>query len=400
MKRTAQTVPTLAAALLLGAAAGAPGCTSTGPSVDEKVRLLESAASYLWSQQGEDGGWHSATHGLLRGGETWTPFVAHYLFQVPDSVYSTSPERREHALAFLREHITENGVLGISDPTVLEYPNYATAYGLRVLARWGAPSDSLRIQRMTEYLLEQQYDEDRGIESSHPAYGAWGFGETSLPNGHVGHIDLSHTRRVLEAVGTMGAFEPQTTKSQWFLGMLQKHPKDLRPQPGARSGDPRPRYDGGFYASTVTVGLNKGGPVSDSLGNTFYPSYATTTCDGLLALLAAGVPAEDERVQSAARWLQDHGDLSVIEGIPPNPSQWEHIMFYYHLLVRSEAYGALGVDGDWKKKVVDLLAERQRPDGSFSNPLGAPNKEDDPILATAMVVGTLLNVLQEKSSPG
>ncbi len=180
-------------------------------------------------------------------------------------------------------------------------------------------------------------------------------------------------------------------KVQRFLAMLQKHPSDTRPQPGANQGDRRPPYDGGFYASTVTVGLNKGGAVTDSLGLSYYPSYSTTTCDGVLTLLAAGVPADDERVRRAAEWLSMHTDLTVVQGIPENPSQWQHVMFYYHLLVRSEANTALGIGGTWPDDMLALLADRQRPDGSFSNPGGAPNKEDDPILATTMVVGTLLN---------
>ena len=36
---------------------------------------LARAAEYLWSQQSEDGGWHSHTYGLLRSGQSLTPFV-------------------------------------------------------------------------------------------------------------------------------------------------------------------------------------------------------------------------------------------------------------------------------------------------------------------------------------
>ncbi len=380
-------------ALLLGAAVGLGACSQTPDADTERVRVLREAASYLWSKQADDGGWHSETHGLLRGGETWTAFVAYYLFQVPDSVFPVPIERREHALDFIREHISERGILGVSDPTVLEYPNYATSYALRILNRWGARSDSVHIARMNGYLLDQQYVEDRGISAEHPAYGAWGFGETNLPVGEVGHVDLSHTRRVLEALAEAGVRGEHKSRARRFLLMLQKHPGDPRPQPQARPGDPRPPYDGGFYASTVSVGLNKGGPVSDSTGHPYYPSYATTTSDGLLALLAAGVPRDDERVTKAIEWLKAHDDLARVQGIPTNPSQWELIMFYYHLLVRSEAYEAMGLEGAWRDAMGSMLAERQQPDGSFSNPLGSPNKEDDPILATAMVIGTLLNTL-------
>ena len=382
------------AALLMGAAAGLAGCSnSRGPDA-ERVRVLRDAASYLWSKQADDGGWHSETHGLLRGGETWKVFVAHYLLQVPDSIFSVPVDRREHVMAFIREHINEQGVVGVSDPTVLEYPNYATSYALRVLKYWGAPDDSLYIARMGRYLLGQQYTEDRGISAEHPAYGAWGFGETSLPVGEVGHVDLSHTRRVLEALAEAGLRAEHNASVRRFLMMLQKHPGDPRNQPGAEPESFRPPFDGGFYASTVSLGLNKGGLAADTAGHTYYPSYATTTSDGLLALLAAGVPRDDERVASALAWLRAHDDLTRVQGIPPNPSQWELVMFYYHLLVRSEAYEAMDVEGSWREEMTSILAERQRPDGSFLNPLGSPNKEDDPILATAMAIGTLLKTLQ------
>ena len=177
-----------------------------------------------------------------------------------------------------------------------------------------------------------------------------------------------------------------------YLRMLQKHPDDPRPQPGADPEDSRPPFDGGFYASTVTVGLNKGGAIDDASGLTYYPSYATTTCDGVMTLLAAGVRADDERVRAAAEWLSEHTDLTVVEGIPENPSGWQHVMFYYHLLVRSEANAALGVEGTWSADMLTLLLDRQLPDGSFSNPMGSLNKEDDPILASTMVVGALLNM--------
>ncbi len=81
----------LAAVLGVGTVVGAAGLAGCGSSdLDERGQLLRTTAEYLWTQQGEDGGWHSETHGLLRGGETWTPFVAHYLFQIPDSIFLCS----------------------------------------------------------------------------------------------------------------------------------------------------------------------------------------------------------------------------------------------------------------------------------------------------------------------
>ena len=63
------------AALLLAQA----GCVQT------ERPALERGAAYLWSRQAEDGGWHSHTYGLLRSGQSLTPFVLDALLQAPDA---------------------------------------------------------------------------------------------------------------------------------------------------------------------------------------------------------------------------------------------------------------------------------------------------------------------------
>jgi hypothetical protein len=43
-------------------------------------------------------------------------------------------------------------------------------------------------------------------------------------------------------------------------------------------------------------------------------------------------------------------------------------------------------DGIWRNEMEVIVSEKQSEDGSFSNPNGAPNKEDDPLLATALAI--------------
>lgn len=389
----------LTAALTLCVAVSLFGGCRAAPDASHghaPAEVLRRAATFLWSQQSADGGWHSETHGILKGGQAWTPFATFYLLQVPDSVHLRFEASAERALDFIRGTIDQRGAVGQADVVVLEYPNYATSYALRVLRRWGKASDTLLVTRMQDYLLRQQFSESRGIDSLHRAFGSWGFGETGLAPGVIGHIDLSHTRRVLEALDTRFTPPGVLEAAGRYLRMLQKHPSESRPQPLAEPGSPAPPYDGGFYASTTALGTNKGGSTSAD-GMTYFVSYATATCDGILALLAAGISHTDERVTSALQWLLENDSLETVQGIPASaPGDWEHVMFYYHLLVRSEVYAALDVGGDWKRRMQEILAAGQRPDGSFSNPLGAPNKEDDPILATTMAVGTLLNALRQE----
>jgi hypothetical protein len=367
-----------------------PSCgNNEDRTVAKAESLLDKASSYLWSKQGEDGGWHSETHGILRGGQAWTPFVLLALVDAPSSL---RPGQVRRGLEFIRAHVNEQGVLGLSDPDVLEYPNYATSYALRLLAAKGSDSDKPLVNLMQTYLVSQQFIEPRGFTEVDPAYGSWGFGETNLPPGNPGFADLSHTRRVLQALRETGHADSSAfRKAELFLRFVQKHPSEARRQVGADSISSAIVYDGGFYFSPVVTARNKGGLTDEGV----FRSYATATCDGVLGLHFAGIPRNNERMVSAMNWLGAHPMLERPEGIPENtPEQWQDVVFFYHLRVRSEVNTTIGFDGPWREEIVRLLETRQRQDGSFANPLGELNKEDDPILATAMVVYTLTNVLR------
>ena len=366
------------------------GACSAPRQEESPDSLLRTTTDYLWSQQAEDGGWHSRTHGILKGGKAWTPFVLFYLMQTPDA--ADHSEDIERAMDFIRTSIGDAGAVGVNDSVVLEYPNYATSYAYRVLLDHGAAEDSILIAKVRTYLLSQQFGKSRGFSPDQPAFGSWGFGETGLPDGIQGHVDLSHTRRVLQAIAE-DLPSAAASEAQVFLSLMQKLPTDPRSLPPGNAPSNDNIFDGGFYASSTVFGTNKAGVAKQGEAE-YFASYATTTCDGILALLAAGVPKTDDRIVAAADWLRSHPLLDRPEGIPVNTvGSWEKVLFYYHLAVRAEVYKALDWPGDWRNDLFDQLTERQRTDGSFANPFGAPNKEDDPILATAMVVGLLLDVM-------
>jgi hypothetical protein len=360
-----------------------------GPSAPEDPadRVLFRACGYLWGAQSEDGGWRSETHGLMRGGEATTAFVLDALLNAGDACPSAEHDRAR-ALDFVRGHVNEDGVLGLSDPDIVDYPNYATSYALSILAKHGSASDAEVIARMRDYLVSQQFDEDRGVGFEHPAYGGWGFGESVLPPGSVGHVDLSHTRRVLDAIVSAGHTNADTyNQAHSFLRLLQKDPADERVrQAGVSAAD----FDGGFFASAAVPVVNKSSVFKHTDDTYIFSSYATATADGLLALLSIGIDLDDKGVKSAKKWLNDFPDFGYPAGIPQDdPSQWGRVMFFYHIMVRAEAYRALGESGNWRYEMAALLSDRQKPDGQFLNPHGAANKEDDPLIATTMAVVAL-----------
>ncbi len=368
----------------------AASCQSDSPTPTAES-LLTSTTDYLWSQQAADGGWHSSTHGILKGGKAWTPFVLFQLMQTPGAAHHQ--EDIDRAIAFIRSTIGPRGAVGIADSLVLEYPNYATSYAYRVLRQYNHPQDSTLLRKMRTYLLGQQFAANRGFEKTHPVYGGWGFGEIGLQHGAHGHVDLSHTRRVLQAL-THDLPAQSAQDAQVYLSLLQKLPSDSRPLPPGQATSDEQIFDGGFYASTTVYATNKAG-TKGADEQAYFESYATTTCDGILALIAAGVGSDDPRIVAAAKWLTSHPDLEKPEGIPVNAvGDWEKVLFYYHLSVRAEAYQALDWPGLWRDEILNLLAANQRDDGSFANPWGAPNKEDDPLLASAMAVGVLAAIIR------
>jgi hypothetical protein len=350
---------------------------------------LARACAFLWSKQGPDGGWHSETQGLFRSGQALTPFVLHALVSAGD-VCAPPREGVSRALGFLRRHVSADGWLGVADPDVLEYPNYSTAYAVRCLVRAGTPADRPLVEKMRQRLAADQYGPANGVAASSPAFGGWGFGGRRAP-GTIGHMDIAHTRRVLEALREGGRADTALfDRALAFLRLMQRHPSERRshPPPLEVRADLRggARFDGGFFFSPVVLDANKGAVLADAQG-AYHGSYATATCDGLLALRAAGIPASDERVRAARAWLLGHERLDHPEGIPTDTAQaWGQAVYYYHLAVRAEAYAALGLTARLRPRLSAELAPRQRSDGSFANERNHLMKEDDPLLATALAV--------------
>ena len=362
----------VAAALLAGA-----GCTGAwsrpGFLVDPDRNARESlsrAAQYLWSKQADDGGWHSAHYGLLRSGQSLTPFVVDALTQVPQDTYRPPRKKVIQAVSFIQHHVDDEGALGRMDSSLPDYPNYATALALKALSRVSLPNRLINVAPMIAYLRRQQFTEENGWRPDDPAYGAWGMGGDVRTPPNAGHVDLSMTRHVLQALAVMGvrADDPAMRKARVYVERCHNYD----------SGKPG-RLDGGFYFSTVVLDANKAGEDGDR-----FRSYGTATADGILCLLALGRDVADKRVQAAARWLTAHHQPDRATGFRGQAyRRWPQGLRYYYAAAGSEALRRLGVV--LEANTGASLATLQRPDGSWSNPEDLV-KEDDPLIATPFAI--------------
>ncbi len=229
---------------------------------------------------------------------------------------------------------------------------------------------------MIAYLRGEQLTEQNGWHREDPAYGAWGMGGLRRTPPDTGHVDLSMTKYVLEALRAAGvsASDGIYEHARVFVERCQNfdpaHPDDA---------------DGGFFFSTTEYDTNKAGH-----DGKHFRSYGTTTADGILALLATDRDASHPRVAAAQRWLvSHHRDMDVPGFVGQAYQRWPHGLAFYYASASTQAFRALHVEAG--SRVADSLKRTQRTDGSWSNPENLV-KEDDPLIATAFAIRALAPV--------
>ena len=313
------------------------GALGTGACGRRDSSALGRATQWLWSQQADDGGWHSKTYGLLRSGQSLTPFVLDALLSVPHDQPGV-----DKAFEFMKRNFNVEAV---------DYPNYAAGLAARVAGRL-----KRSVPAWVQYLRGQQFTEENGWTRDNPAYGAWGMGGEKRTPPDAGHVDLAMTRYVIEGLAATGLTwqDPSIQKALIYLKRCQNP-------------------DGGFYFSTVNLDTNKAG---ESAGK--YRSYGTTTCDGLIAMRLACRPLDDRNmdIARAQAWLKQNHLEERAPGFDIEPARmgWSEGLRFYYAAAVTRAMPSLAVQ-----------LPPQREDGSFANKNNLV-KEDDPLIATAFAL--------------
>jgi hypothetical protein len=337
------------------------GCTIR----QEQNGALRRGCEYLWSQQAEDGGWHSSTYGLLKSGQSLSGFILDTLLQIPPDTCQPPANGKERAVAFLRRNTNTEGAVGKMDPFLYDYPNYATALAVRALRRAGQSVDP-----MIAWLRTQQFTEAHGWKPADGPYGAWGMGGDPRTAPDPGHVDLSMTRHVLQALAAAGVppGDPAFTRARVFVERCQNP-------------------DGGFFFSTVVLDSNKAGQDGER-----YRSYGTATADGILALLAMGTPPDSDRVRSARRWLSEHDRSDGAPGfIGPAYQRWIRGLRFYYAAASAQVFAGPS------QKLAASLEAAQRSDGSWRNSENLV-KEDDPLIATGFALAALAERIRRRET--
>jgi len=316
----------------------------------EAQRLMKRSARYLIAAQDKDGGWDS------QGGPGISALVLKALIQEP----AVGPRHRsvQRGVEFILRFQRDDGSLHSAEGLL---KNYESSVALSMLAALKDPAYQKQIAALQEFLKKNQWDEGEGKSIDDPWYGGAGYGRHQRP-------DLSNTQMMLEALHESGLSkdDPVYKKAMVFVQRCQML-GETNDQPFARGST-----QGGFIYTPHNGGESKAGTI-DVNGKTELRCYGSISYAAFKSMLFAGLERDDPRVQAALGWFRQHWTLAHNPNLPERQSQ-EGIFYYYHVFGRAlDAWGEplvkdiRGRSHHWRRELVEELARRQRPDGSWVN---------------------------------
>jgi len=275
------------------------------------------------------------------------------------------------ALKYLEEYTQESGGIHMPGGRI---PTYETCIAVMCFKQANRDGRYDKIVKAADtFIRGGQLDEAKGKDKSDPAYGGIGYGGRSRP-------DLSNTAYLIDALKACGAKpdDPALQKALVFVSRCQNLESEHNTTKYAAKIN-----DGGFYYEGSSSGRDEERETPDG----GLRSYGSMTYSGLKSMIYAGLDKNDKRMQAATSWIRKHYDLKS------NPGMGDAgLFYYYHTFAKAlDALGedqfedAKGVKHDWRRELIEALAGRQKPDGSWVN---ANNRwmEGDPNLATAFAL--------------
>jgi len=363
------------AAVLLCVAANLPGSLRR-LEASATERALPRGIAWLLSQQASDGAWRSKTYGQLRGGAGNTALAVYALTAAWPELNTAQRSQVKRGIDFLVAHQDPAGFVRGVDAA--DYPTYGTALTAIAIERTGLPDWDMPRSRMLAYLRAAQCATAFQPVTDPRDVGGWGLtgGDPEDPSSFA-LANVSTTRLALEALRGE-APNADLPRASEFLGHLQDRRRDS------------PDYGGFHFVTAPDDSLNKAGYSKDGRDALHARAYASPTADGLLALRASGVTADDVRVKAVAAWLEKSrkdGTANVPAGLRYYRSAaLAHVLTEAGVLDRS-------VEAE---RIAQELSNLQRPDGSWANDDTAM-REDDPLVATAFAIEALATL---QSLPG
>jgi hypothetical protein len=334
--------------------------TATDKAAAEAYQATtDRAIKFLALQQGEDG----SISPRLGIGPTAIATLA--LLQCGRSAGDPQVAK---GLAYLEQYTQESGGIHIPGGRIPVYETCIAMMCFKAANRDGRYDKILKAA--DDFIRKGQVDETKGKQKSDVSYGGIGYGGRSRP-------DLSNTAYLVDALKSTGAKcdDPALQKALAFVSRCQ----NLESQHNTTKFAAKVN-DGGFFYTPV---LDKAAAERETI-NGGLRSYGSMTYSGLKSMIYAGLTKDDPRVKAATTWIRKNYDLASNPGIGQ-----AGVFYYYHTFAKAldalgidELEDAKGVKHNWRRELIEELAKRQKPDGSWVN--SDPQwMEGDPNLATA-----------------
>ena len=352
--------------------------TSTQQTSTEQAEPLPRAVQFLIKQQNaNDHLWHSAHYGNLKDGAAITAFVLYAL----SGTNHDANTQLQMAADRLAKQVQESGFVTNADG-----PDY-TNYGSAMLLLAGQDSDiqltdDVR-QKLVDYLVRSQLDDEEGYASSSVDFGGWDLSGWMTGERPTTGTNISVSVSVVRALATYRD-QPSVEKTlvQFNRWIDRVHNSQANDGDGGFYFHPKRNHDG-----------NKAGWADgDSRQET--RSYGSSTADGLGILKALGTDKDDERVKQSVQWVLQHDDLSLVPGFDHEQGEgsWSSGLRYYYYQSLSQSLDLFPPDEGQNiaKQIVTMLKNEQHKDGSWTN-ANARMREDDPLIATGFAVIALKN---------
>ena len=304
-------------------------------------RATSRGIRFLRSMQDDDGS-YSAELGPGITALVTTSLLRHGLSE-KDPVVAKS-------LRYLEQFVRDDG--GIYRPNSL-YRNYETSLAIMCFTEVKDPRFAEYVRRAEGFVKSIQWED----EFTSTSYGGAGYGKHKRP-------DLSNTSFLIEALKAAGADENDEAmrRALTFVSRCQNLETEHNTTEFAGMIG-----DGGFYYTCAAGGSSQAG--QDASGG--LRSYGSMTYAGLKSLIYAGLNKDDPRVKAAIGWIKDNYTLEENPGMRP---RFDGLYYYYHTFAKSlDALGeskivdAKGQQHDWRSELLGVLAEKQKPNGSWVN---------------------------------
>lgn len=321
---------------------------------------IEKAIDYVFSKQKPDGSFRSELNVSMSGGQVLTPFVLYAISFCDPSYTKKHSTSIEKAMQFLKSQIDSDGGIGFRTEAP-EYPTYAMTLAILALRKL---DPKFNTEKIVAKLKSVQLVETLGWDEKDPEYGSFDYGGPLAKKPFYNRPDISKTAFAIEAINNPN--DESVKKALKFVNKVRNKDKD----------------SGFFFTTSERESfMNKAG-----IG----VSYGTATCDGLRALVCAGI--NDNSVTAALNWLKSNLSVEIPGGFKTADQKTFALgMIFYWTFSISWIHSKFKLDAEFIKKLKNKLISMQKPDGSFQNEFGIM-KEDDVLIATPLSIIALANL--------